>query len=69
MKPQTKKVRAHLKKNGSITPIHAFKYMGIYRLASRICELRESGMKIITRQWKTARGNRKTKYVLEGSEQ
>ena len=65
MKPQTSKVRAHLMKTGSITPIHAFKFMGIYRLASRICELRASGMNIVTKMSRTDRGKVRTKYELE----
>lgn len=68
MKPQTSKVRAHLMKTGSITPIHAFKFMGIYRLASRICELRASGMMIVTRQKKSARGKMYCKYTHERSQ-
>ncbi len=52
-------------KTGSITPIHAFKFMGIYRLASRICELRASGMNIVTKMSRTDRGKVRTKYELE----
>jgi hypothetical protein len=39
-------IKNHLKNNKSITTLQAFSMYGITRLASRICELRESGMKI-----------------------
>jgi len=68
MTPQASKVQAHLKQHGTITPIHAFKQMGIYRLASRIHELRQSGMEIVNKKWETARGTVRSKYIYERSE-
>lgn len=46
--PQARKVLAHLKKRGSITPMEAIITYGITRLAARIFELREAGFEIIT---------------------
>jgi hypothetical protein len=39
-------IKNHLKKHKTITTMQAFNKYGVTRLASRILELRESGMKI-----------------------
>ncbi|MCE2713158.1 MAG: helix-turn-helix domain-containing protein [Cryomorphaceae bacterium] len=39
-------IKNHLKNHKTITTLQAFSMYGITRLASRILELRESGMKI-----------------------
>ncbi len=46
--PQSRKVLAHLKKRGSITPMEALITYGITRLAARIHELRQAGFDIAT---------------------
>lgn len=46
--PQARKVLAHLKKRGSITPMEAIITYGITRLAARIHELRGAGYEIAT---------------------
>jgi hypothetical protein len=43
---QNKTIEQHLRYNNSITTIEAFKKYGITRLASRIHELKSTGMKI-----------------------
>ena len=45
---QTKMIRAYLLKGKSITPIEALEKFGCFRLAARIKELRNEGMKIKT---------------------
>jgi hypothetical protein len=37
-----------MKDEGSITPADAMKDLGVYRLASRICDLKRAGVGIIT---------------------
>ena len=46
---QCKQVLKHLKKHKSIMPLQALNLYGIYRLASRINELREDGHNIDTK--------------------
>lgn len=41
----------YLKENESITAMEALNELGIFRLASRICDLRQSGVEI-SNQWK-----------------
>ena len=38
----------HLRQHGRIDPMTALRYLGIYRLAARIKDLRDSGHEIIT---------------------
>ena len=45
---QNKVLRKHLKSGKSIAPMQALNHFGIYRLASRINDLRNEGMNIIT---------------------
>lgn len=46
MKPQTKAVFTFLCRHKSITPLEALNKLNVFRLASRILELREAGIRI-----------------------
>lgn len=48
---QCARVLRYLKENESITAMEALNELGIFRLASRICDLRQSGIEISDR-WK-----------------
>lgn len=48
---QCARVLKYLKENESITAMEALNELGIFRLASRICDLRQSGVEI-SNQWK-----------------
>ena len=48
MKSQYQKILAHLKKKKTITPMEALNLYGCFRLASRINEMRDDGIKILT---------------------
>jgi len=65
-KPATQKehVLAHLQDKGAISPWVALGVYGIFRLASRIDELRQEGYEIQTNMKKDARGKRYAEYVL-----
>lgn len=43
---QTERLLAHLKRHGTINPLESWRELGIYRLASRICDLRNEGHEI-----------------------
>ena len=43
---QAERIMNHLKEHGSITQLEAMEIYGIYRLASRISDLRKEGVKI-----------------------
>lgn len=43
---QTERIMKHLEEKGSITQLEAMNEYGIYRLASRISDLRKLGVKI-----------------------
>ena len=43
---QTERVIEYMKRNGSITSRQAFIELGVQRLASRIHEIREAGIKV-----------------------
>jgi len=45
---QKQQVLTHLKIHGEITPLQALHYYGVFRLASRINELRNEGEMIAT---------------------
>jgi len=48
MKSQYENILAHLKKKKTITPMEALNLYGCFRLASRINEMRDNGIKILT---------------------
>lgn len=58
---QNKKLLSYLKNNGSIDPMQSLNELGIYRLASRIHELRQQGLLIETAR----QANGYTKYILK----
>lgn len=59
------RVREHLLRHGSITPMQALEEFGCYRLGARIFELRHNyGMNIKTEQMRSADGEHYAKYVL-----
>jgi hypothetical protein len=65
---QTERVMRHMRDFGSITPAEAINEYSIYRLASRISDLRRDGVKI-KREWvkgknKYGEVNRYAKYKL-----
>ena len=66
---QKKMILKHLQDYGSIEPLEALGDYGIYRLASRISELRDAGYKITTEKvQKLNRFGKKiqfAKYILQ----
>ncbi len=46
---QNDKVLQFMKINGSISSMQAFQYLGVTRLSARIADLRERGVKIISK--------------------
>ena len=46
MEAQNKKIREHLEKGKSLTPLEALYYFNCWALSSRISDLRKEGMKI-----------------------
>jgi hypothetical protein len=56
-KSQTQQIRSHLNRGWRLTPLQALEKYGCLRLAARIAELRNEGMKIktnkVTRNGKT----------------
>ena len=45
---QKERILQYIEDFGSITQIEALKYLGVMRLASRICDLRKDGIDIIS---------------------
>lgn len=45
---QEHRILVYMRENGSITSLEAMKDLGIMRLASRICDLRQNGYNIIS---------------------
>ena len=61
---QEEKILKHLKENGSITTMTAFRRYGITRLSGRIYDLREQGYEI-DMVWETSpNGARYGRYIL-----
>jgi len=56
------KIRKHLEKGKSITPIEALNKFGCFRLAARIHDLRDEGMLIKTEKV-TTKGKTYAKYI------
>jgi hypothetical protein len=48
MKSQTTQIRSHLNRGWKLTPLQALEKYGCLRLAARIADLRNEGMKIAT---------------------
>jgi len=52
-------------KHGPVTPLDALQQAGVFRLAARVCELRESGHSIVTDRI-TKNGKTFAQYRLNG---
>lgn len=69
MTPQALKVRDYIEVHGTITPLHAWRVLGVYRLSARILELRRSGINVKTTLIKVrTTGARVASYSLEGTQ-
>lgn len=44
---QAKRIEQYMRDFGSISPIDAMADLGVMRLASRICDLRKAGLRIV----------------------
>ena len=69
---QNEMIINHLREYGSITQLEALREYGCMRLASRISDLRKTGIKII-RLTETSRNRygqkiRYARYIMEGNE-
>ena len=69
---QNEMIINHLREYGSITQLEALRDYGCMRLASRIADLRKTGIKII-RLTETSRNRygqkiRYARYIMEGNE-
>jgi hypothetical protein len=61
---QKKLIKAHLERGDSITQKEALDWFGCFRLAPRICELKEDGLNIEKEKIKTSGGARIARYSL-----
>lgn len=59
---QLEKIKQHLLKGNSLTPLEALGVFGCFRLAARIEELRKQGMTIDTEVRKDAAGKKYARY-------
>lgn len=51
---QTERIIRHLQEHGSITSAEAMQEYGIYRLASRICDIKKAGVPVV-REFETSK--------------
>lgn len=63
MNSQVKKIKAHLDRGLTITPMEALQSYGCFRLAARIKELRDDGFPVTTVIVETDTGKRIAKYM------
>lgn len=61
---QETQILQHIVKHGNITPIEALEHYRCFRLASRINDLRNAGVEIVTDMIKTEDGKRYAVYRL-----
>lgn len=61
---QADAILAHLNAHGTITPLEALERYGCFRLASRIFELRQRGIKIESESMRTPGGAEVARYRL-----
>lgn len=61
---QTQAILAHLKRGNSIDPLVALRLYGSFRLAARILELREYGIKVRKQMVKNRSGAKFARYSL-----
>ena len=59
---QVKQLKKHLDDGKLITPLDALMEYGIFRLAARIKDLRDSGMKIVTDMVEDESGKKYAEY-------
>lgn len=64
LKPQARKVLAHLLAGKNITPLKAQNVYGVYRLAASIREIRLAGYNVVTNLKKDEGGHQYAKYTL-----
>ncbi len=64
---QTDRILEHLKEKGTLMPFEAWLYLGIYRLASRINDLRKAGHKIKTKKVEVVNRWGELSYIAEYS--
>lgn len=62
---QNARIAAWLQDGNTITSLEALSKFGCLRLASRICDLRDRGMKIKAEKIITMSGKRVTRYSLD----
>ncbi len=67
LKPQARKILAHLKKGLSISPLEAQTVYGVFRLAASIFELRQAGYKIRSNIRQDEAGHKYARYALAGA--
>lgn len=60
---QCKRIATYLKKGGMLTPMDALNMFGCFRLSARIADLRNEGMKIVTK-YVTENGKTFAQYRL-----
>lgn len=63
MNSQVKKIKAHLDRGLTITPMEALRSYGCFRLAARIKDLRDDGFPVKTVIVETHNGKRIAKYM------
>jgi hypothetical protein len=63
MKTQNEQIKAYLNKGKAITPIDALNKFGCFRLSARIKNLRDEGLKIVTK-YVTKEGKTFASYTL-----
>ena len=61
---QNSKILRHLMKGYKLTPIGALSLFGVFRLASRICDIKKEGFPILTTMI-TKGGKRFAQYSLD----
>lgn len=66
-KSQCERIKAHLKRHGSITPMQALRLYGSFRLGARIYNLKKQGCKIKSHLIKRG-GKRFAEYSLSTQE-
>ncbi len=60
---QNNQIKSYLDNGGTLTAIEALHKFGSWRLAARIADLKETGMKIVTEMVKDSSGKRYAKYM------
>jgi hypothetical protein len=64
LKPQARKILAHLRSGQSISPLEAQNVYAVYRLAASICEIKKLGYKIDGVIKQDASGHKYKRYSL-----